>query len=141
MTLAVARFVQTGTQRSDATNWLINNNQGWYNAERKTSPLVVHTVSGTPSMSSFQLKGAGSWRIQANGQFAGNSTISICRSGIADSNVMASSGSLLNPNVTLQREFDFNATIQIRWSLVAAGVMQQARDDINWVAFEYLGPL
>lgn len=144
MTLAVARYVQTATTRSDATNYTLNSTlQAYYNTARKPSPLVVHTTSGTPLVSSFQLKAAGTWLILANGQLAaGSSSIAICRAGIAASNVMAKSGAVANPNVGLLRELSYNDTIQIALTTPGTtGAMTQAADDLNWVSFAYLGPL
>lgn len=140
MALAVARFVNTTTTRSNGAAYTAATIQGYYDTARKPSPLVVHTTSGTPLVSNFQLKGAGSWLIVGNGEWAGVASIQIGRGGITQANRMAKSGSVANPNVTLLREFNYNDNIQIAWTTPAAA-MVQASEDQNFVSFEYLGPL
>lgn len=139
VTSAQARFIQTSTTRSDASAFTATTIQGYYNTARKPSPLVVHTTSGTPLVSNFQLKAAGSWLIIANGQWSAASSLAICRNGIAQANTMAKSGSVVNPNVGVLRELSYNDNIQIAWT-TPAGNMVQSSDDQNFVSFAYLGP-
>lgn len=141
MSLAVARYVQTAVKRSNGASFTAATIQGYYDAARKPSPLVVHTTSATPLVSSFQLKGAGTWLIIVNGQWGASvSSIAICRAGIAQANTIAKSGSVVNPNVSALREFSYNDSIQIAWTTPAVD-MTQASDDQNFVSFEYLGAL
>jgi hypothetical protein len=145
-TQASARFVATSTTRSNGSAFTAATIQGYYDATRKSSPLVVKTDSGTPSVSAFQLKAAGTWRIAANGMWGSAfatpvaSSIAICRGGIAQVNHMAKSGSVVNPNVMIEREFSFSDTIYIVWT-TPANPMIQAMDDANWVSFAYQGPM
>lgn len=140
MVLAVARFVNTTTTRSNGSAYTAATIQGYYDTARDPSPLVVHTTSGTPLVSNFQLKGAGWWLVVVNGEWAGSASIAICRGGIAQANRIAKSGAVANPNVSALREFNYNDNIQIAWTTPAAA-MVQASEDQNFVSFAYLGPL
>jgi hypothetical protein len=139
MSLALARFVATLTTRSTGVAFTATTIQGYYDVARKPSPLVVHTTSGSPLVSNFQLKAAGTWLIVANSEWAGASSLAICRNGIAQANRMAKSGSVTNPNVTLMRELNYSDNIQVAWTTPAAA-MVQASEDQNFISFEYLGP-
>lgn len=135
---ALARYVNTTTQRTNATNWTTDG-QGYFDTARKTNPLVTHNVSGTPSVSEFVLNAPGSWLIELGSQFAQTATAYLCLNGVADANNMVGSGLVAVQNVILLREFDTGASIRVRWKLSTAGLMTQGMADVNHIAFAYLG--
>jgi hypothetical protein len=137
---AMAKFYQSGTQRSNATNYTAATIQGWYNSTPKASPFVVHSTSGTPTVSQFQLKAAGVWEIVMNHQFSAACSIYICRTTAALANKRAGCGSVINANVTLLDVFDFNAVIMPLWT-TPAGTMDQTNDQCNFISFLYHGPI
>jgi hypothetical protein len=136
---AVARYVQLGTQNSTPANYASGNVQGWYNTTRKGSDLVLPIESGTPKVTAFQLLAPGWWIIEANAKFSVTATLNICLNGIGTSTVMAMSGLINSPNVTVAREFSVNSQIMTRWDLSGSGTMTQAADDQNHISFTYLG--
>jgi len=138
--LSFARYVNTATQRSDATNYTATSIQGWMPTARKVSPLVTAANSGTPAVSQWTLLAPGVWTIVANVQFSAASSLYICRGGFATANIMAGSGSVVNPNVTIVREFNANDVIMLRWT-TPVGTMVQGSDDVNFVSFAYHGPI
>jgi hypothetical protein len=140
MAQAMARYVRTATGPTSGT-YGTGRTQGYFDTARKSSPFVVATTSGTPSVSSFQLKAAGVWEICTDAMFSSNATVSICRAGFAVANEIAASGQIVNPSCHVLREFDFNATIQIAWTILTTASTMTLRDDNNFVSFLYHGPL
>lgn len=138
--LAMARYTQSGTQRSNATNYTAATIQGWYNSGPKVSPLITHATSATPTVSSFTLKAPGVWEIGMNHQFSAASSIYICKTTAALANKMVGSGSVVNPNCSLIREFDINTVIMPLWTS-PAGTMDQTNDQANFIYFIYHGPM
>lgn len=140
MAQALARFYQSTTQRSTPANYTAASIQGWYNQVTKPSPFVVHTTSGSPLVSQFQLKAAGTWEIMMNHQFSAASSIYICKTTAALANKMCGSGSVVNPNCGLIRDFSIDTIIMPFWT-TPAGTMDQTNDQCNFISFLYHGPI
>jgi hypothetical protein len=140
MALALARFRQSGTQRSNATNWPNALTQGWFNVTEKPSSLVTHNTSGTPTVSSFTLLAPGAWQIGAGVKFSSVSYLYISRNSAAAGNAMVSSGQLANPSCDITREFNYNDVIYVMYLPSASSTMDQG-DAINFVSLTYLGAI
>jgi hypothetical protein len=142
--IAAFRFVNSTGLKGDASAYSGTTAfQGYYPVARKTSGLITVTTNSAglaAASSQYALNAPGEWLIIANGQFAsGASTIKICRNGIAiPTNQMAGSGSVAQPNVTIQRTFSVGDTILTQ--VTPNGAMTNG-DDLNFISFAYLGPV
>jgi hypothetical protein len=137
--LAVARFANPTGVRGDATAFVAATVQGFYGTTRKSSGLVTvqqNSAGLAAASTQFTLNAPGEWLIVANGQAAAASTIKLGRGGTAAGNIIAGSGSVVNPNVTIQRTFDAGDVILPQWVLGGALVNG---DDLNFISFAYLG--
>lgn len=137
--LATARYVNSGV-RGDGSAWVAATVQGFYNTIRKDSGLLTVTQNSpgtTAASTQFAINAPGEWLIAANNQFSAAATLRICRNGTAAGNIMAASGSVVNPNAMIQRTFEVGDTILTQW--VVPGAMTSG-DDLNFITFAYLGP-
>ena len=147
MSLAMARYVQTGTQRSNATDWAAGANQAWMNTVRKASSLVTHVTSGTPTISSWTLLAPGTWQITAGLKAAGTIglRLDIVRGTFSYSNSVASASAPTTANnsacATITLEVNANASICLVWAFTAGTTIDSANGDCNFVSFLYLGAL
>lgn len=137
--LSHARYVQTGTQRSNATNWSTDGGF-WYNTARSTSTLVVHTEPGTPKVSTFTIGKTGSWTICAGVRINGTTgNVYICKGGLADGNIIFGSGASIGPLAAGTIALTNGDTIQMRFIPLAATPVFSTLGDLNFISFQYHG--
>jgi hypothetical protein len=139
MALACARYRQTGTQRSNATNWATGDNL-WYNTIQKDSPLVTKTDSGTPSVSAFTLNANGVWLIVIDWAFSVNSNVYLRGSTTADARAGSSGGGGYG-SLTVCREFNYAQQLWVMWQGASATMLQGSDPDLNSISFTFLGAI
>lgn len=142
MALAAARYVQTTTQRSNATNWAIGLQQAWFNTTRKSTPLVTHATSGTPLVSQFTINAPGLWTLSAGLIVSSGTTfVGISTSPSNENGCLARCGTIISPNCTVEAELNYLQVLYVLWNLSAAGTVNASGGDSNFVSFLYHGPV
>lgn len=144
MVLSVARFVVTTSAHPNGGNWN-SNIRAYFDATRKASPLITHVITGTGNsmVSDFTILAGGQWRISTGCKFAANSSCYITKGGIANGNTIAAMGEVSMPFATTCQGLSNGEVIAIRWTMSGgfSTTLDISLGEINFVSFEYLGPI
>lgn len=140
MLFGAARYVQLSTAPSSGgANWPVADTVAWFNTTRNPpglNPLIVHTVAGTPSTSTFTLKAPGLWTISTGVALTGQVISQKLKSG---STVIAKSGNAqVSSVISYSGEFDLNAAITVIWHPLVAAPLD-VDGDCNYISFLYHG--